>query len=119
MANEKDAVSKMAKAKARGRRFGYSFTTPGARAPEPQEVRIKVETIVETFRGRTSSKEVFTVQAPYSVTFNTTKVPGRWFDRTVKAWRVPIANRPALWTAIQAAFKGLPLISDNGTTTIA
>lgn len=109
------AAKRAEAAKKAGRKYGNSYTT---RAPEPQEVRITVETVTDTYRGKTSTREVLTVKAPFSPAFNALQVPGRWFDRNAKVWRVPVANKPALWTAVQTAFKGLPLVSSKGTTTI-
>lgn len=118
------AAKRAAAAKRAGRKWGNSYTNTGAvtapvRAPEPREVRITVETVTDTYRGKTTSREVLTVKAPFNAVFNALPVPGRWFDRNAKVWRVPVANKPALWTAVQAAFKGLPLVSAKGTTTIA
>jgi len=110
------AAKRAAAAKKAGRKWGNSYTI---RAPEPQEVRITVETVTDTYRGKTTTREVLTVKAPFSPAFNALQVPGRWFDRNAKVWRVPVANKPALWTAVQTAFKGLPLVSSKGTTTIA
>lgn len=110
------AAKRAEAAKKAGRKYGNSYTT---RPPEPQEVRITVETVTDTFRGKTTTREVLTVKAPFSETFNALKVPGRWFDRNARVWRVPVANKPALWDAVQTAFKGLPLVSAKGTATIS
>ena len=79
---------------------------------------VTVETVTDTYKGKTTTREVLTVKAPFNAVFNALPVPGRWFDRNAKVWRVPVANKPALWTAVQTAFKGLPLVSSKGTTTI-
>jgi hypothetical protein len=114
---EKEAALAKARAEAAkkaGMKRGNSYTRP----EEPQEVRITVETVSDTFRGRTTQREVLTVRAPFSTAFNASPVKGRWFDRTVKAWRVPVESKKDLWNAIRGSFKGLPLISDQGTTQI-
>ena len=110
------AAKRAEAAKKAGRKYGNSFTN---RAPELQEVRITVETVTDTYKGKMTTREVVTVRAPFSPAFNALTVPGRWFDRNAKAWRVPVASRPALWTAVQTAFKGLPLVSQKGTTIIS
>lgn len=118
---EKEAALAAARAKAAKRagwKRGNSYTTGTPRPAEPQEVRITVETVVSTWQGRVSSREMFTVRAPYNQTFNATKIQGRFFDGTVKAWRVPVANKGALWGALKVAYKGLPLITAKGTVTI-
>jgi hypothetical protein len=79
-------------------------------------VRITIETVTDTWKGKTQVREVFTVRAPFSPDFNNAAVPGRWFDRKIKAWRVPVASKPALWTALQGCFKGLPLVTPKGAT---
>ena len=113
------AAKRAAAAKRAGRKWGNSYTSATARPVEPQEVRITVETVTDTYKGKTTTREVFTVKAPFSPVFNALPVPGRWFDRNVKAWRVPVAAKPALCAAVESAFKGLPLVSAKGTTTIA
>ena len=83
-------------------------------ATEDAEVIVVRETITDTYKGETVTREVFTVAAPYSETFNAQKVPGRWFDRTIKVWRVPVTAKRSLWDAIQTSFKGLTLAVGRG-----
>ena len=111
-----EAAQRAALAKARGWKRGDSYTN--ARPAEPQEVRVTIETITDSFKGRVTQRTVYTVRAPFNTTFNGQSVKGRWFDRTAKAWRVPTTSKTELWNAIQAAFKGLPLITAKCTTTI-
>lgn len=84
---------------------------------EPPAVSVTVETLTDTYRGKTSTRTVYVVKAPYSPEFNAAHVPGRWFDRNVKAWRVRQESRRELWSALQACFKGLPLTAPDGKVT--
>jgi hypothetical protein len=58
----------------------------------------------DTFRGKVTSRTVLTVRVPFNRTFNNSTVPGRWFDKTVKAWRCPVTSYSALLRALTAAF---------------
>lgn len=82
-------------------------------------VTVTKETLTDTYNGKSTTREVFTVAAPYSDTFNAQRIPGRWFDRTVRVWRVPVASQKPLWAALRVAFPGVSLVSDKGATVIA
>jgi len=84
----------------------------------PEMVHVTKEVYTDSFKGRTQTREVYVVRAPFCPSFNNAHVPGRWFDRDIKAWRVPVASRVPLWSALQANFKGLPLVTGNGSTTV-
>jgi hypothetical protein len=60
---------------------------------------------------------VFVVRAPFSPEFNAKAVPGRWWDKGIKAWRVRVESKRELWTALQACFKGVPLTAPDGKVT--
>jgi hypothetical protein len=83
---------------------------------EPAAVVVTVDTLTDTSKGRTTTRTVYTVRAPFSPDFNARYVPGRWFDRAAKCWRVKQDSRESLWAAIRACFKGLPIVSPDGTT---
>lgn len=63
---------------------------------------------------------LLSVKAPYNVDFNSRlyRVPGRFFDRASKTWRVPVSSKGHLWDAIRLTFPGLTLRSAKGLTLI-
>jgi hypothetical protein len=91
-------------------------TAPVVTAPV---VKIWNAQVTSTYNRRTTTLEYLTVEAPFSKAFNAAVVGGRWFDRSIKAWRVPVGSKPALWAALRVAFAGLNLVTKNGTTVIA
>lgn len=83
------------------------------------EVKVTKELYTDSYKGQTNTREVYVVCTPFNPAFNNARVPGRWFDRGIKAWRVPVTNRVPLWDAIRACFKGLPIVTEKGTTVIS
>lgn len=80
-------------------------------------VDVTKEQYTDTFRGKTTTKTVFVVRAPYNKTFNNYKVPGRWWDGKVKAWRVPVKYESQLCDALRAAYKGRTMCGPDGLVT--
>ena len=101
------------------RRASAPVVTAAPVAAAAPVVKVWNAQVTSTYNRRTTTLEFITVEAPFSKVFNSAVVGGRWFDRTVKAWRVPVESKPALWAALRVAFAGLNLVTKNGTTVIA
>lgn len=105
-------------------KIGEGAQEPGADAPSVARVRgfrgfrraPRVETVTIAVEGDT-----LVVRTPFNEGFNAAlreTVAGRRWDSAAKAWRVPAAARPALWTALRGAFAGLTLTSPKGESVI-
>lgn len=106
-------------------KIGEDAQEPGADAPSVARVRgfrggfrraPRVETVTIAVEGDT-----LVVRTPFNEGFNAAlreTVAGRRWDSAAKAWRVPAAARPALWTALRGAFAGLTLTSPKGESVI-
>jgi hypothetical protein len=82
----------------------------------PADITITCETYTDTYQGKTRTQEVFVVRAPYNQDFNNQTVPGRWFDKSIKAWRVPVWSIDSLHGALRAAYKSLTAKMPDGRT---
>jgi hypothetical protein len=91
--------------------------TPAPVFDLPPDLTITREVFSDTFHGKARTREVFVVRAPYSPEFNAAKVPARWFDRGIKAWRVPIKYNVELQNALVECFKGKTVRLPDGRIT--
>lgn len=109
-------------------KIGEGAQEPGADAPSVARVRgfrggfrgvrraPRVETVSIAVEGDT-----LIVRTPFNEGFNAAlreTVAGRRWDSAAKAWRVPAAAKPALWTALRGSFAGLTLTSPKGESVI-
>ncbi len=109
-------------------KIGEGAQEPGADAPSVARVRgfrggfrgfrraPRVETVSIAVEG-----ETLVVRTPFNEGFNAAlreTVAGRRWDSAAKAWRVPAAAKPALWTALRGSFAGLTLTSPKGESVI-
>lgn len=82
----------------------------------PPDITIDRESYTDTYNGKTQTKDVFVIRAPFNKTFNDQKVPGRWFDKSIKVWRVPVKSDAELLKALHTSFPGHTARMPDGKT---
>lgn len=82
----------------------------------PPDITIDRESYTDTYQGKTKTMDVFVVRAPFNETFNDHRVPGRWFDKSIKAWRVPVKSDAELLKALHTSFPGHTARMPDGKT---
>jgi len=82
----------------------------------PPDITIDRESYTDTYNAKTKTMDVFVVRAPFNETFIDHKVPGRWFDKSIKAWRVPVKSDAELLKALRTSFSGHTARMPDGKT---